>query len=512
MSPIDLSAVWPMMIVAITAMVVLLADLWLPAQRKVMLACLSGTGLLVSAYFLFNLVGKGMTAFSNSVTADEFAIGFQSILLIISGLAICMSTKYLETKDINHGEYYALVLFATSGAMLMATSVELITIFIGLEVLSLSLYVLSGFARTDARSEESALKYFLLGAFASGFFLYGIALIYGAFGTTRLDFIAVAPAHMMSTQIAVAGLAMLIVGMGFKAAIVPFHNWTPDVYEGAPTTVTAFMSAAAKAGAFAAFIRIAATFLPVSHFFHAVLWVLAALTIVVGNVVAVQQTNIKRMLAYSSIAHAGYLLVGLMAQNPEGRSAILFYMLAYTFMNLGAFGVLVFLARRGQELNNIDDLKGLAQSQPIVAALMSIFMLSLAGLPPTIGFMGKWFLFLAAVHAHQYGLAVLGLVASIVGVFYYLRVIQVMYAEPGPREFPTDSWRFSRGAGFVIVVSAFVCIAVGIMPASLYDLSRSGGESLIVITHFQPSEKPANSGVSVGLVPVGFKDDRTGTP
>jgi NADH-quinone oxidoreductase subunit N len=489
----DISAVYPLLAITITAMVVLLVDLVLPRDKKIIAVLLSLAGLIVTGYYVSGLWGLGMTAFNGSITGDDFSVLFQMILVFVAFLAILLSEKYVQTKGINHGEYYALLLFSTSGAMLMASSTELITIFIGLEVLSIALYILSGFARTEARSEESAMKYFLLGAFSSAFLLYGIALIYGATGTTRLDFIgtpAFGAVHStvaaLSSPYATAGVALLIVGLGFKAAIVPFHSWTPDVYEGAPTSVTAFMSAGAKAGAFAAFIRVVAAFLQVSHVFHDVLWVLAALTMVVGNVVAVQQTNIKRMLAYSSIAHAGYILVGLLAENTPGRTAVLFYILAYTFMNLGAFGVIILLARRGQELNNISDLKGLWRQQPALAVVMAIFMLSLGGIPPTIGFFGKLYLFLAAIQAGQNGLAYLGLLASVVGVFYYLRVIVSMFFEPAQREFPSDVWRFAPFATAAVVVCAFCSILFGILPSGLYEIADVGGSSILVLPQSVP--------------------------
>ncbi len=358
-------------------------------------------------------------------------------------------------------------------------------------MLSIALYVLSGFARTEARSEESAMKYFLLGAFSSGFFLYGIALIYGGAGTTRLDALATLSPEKLFSPYAVAGFGLLIVGLGFKAAIVPFHAWTPDVYEGAPTSVTAFMSAGAKCGAFAALVRVAIVLLPLSDVFHDIFWVLAILTMVVGNVVAIVQTNIKRMLAYSSIAHAGYILVGLLAGSSsyalldpnirtEAHAGILFYVLAYTFMNLGAFGIIILLARRGQELNNIEDLQGLAASQPWAAAFMALFMFSLAGVPPTAGFMGKVFVFIAAVNAHQYPLAVIGLIASVIGAAYYLRIVYTMYFQSAKREFPTHVWRYAPGADVALILCAILTLLFGIFPSLLYAPARVGAISLQV--------------------------------
>ena len=505
----DLFAVSPLLLVVLTAMVVLMVDLALPRDRKSACVGVSLFGLALAWVACGLLWRSQKEAFNGTVVADDFALAFQMILLIVAALSILLSEKYIQQKGINHGEYYALLLFSTSGAMLMATSRELITIFIGLEVLSIALYVLSGFARTEARSEESAMKYFLLGAFSSGFFLYGIALVYGGAGTTRLDHLALLPVTTLLSPYSVAGFALLIVGLGFKAAIVPFHSWTPDVYEGAPTSVTAFMSAGAKAGAFAALIRVAIVLLPLSAVFNDVFWALAILTMVVGNVVAIVQTNIKRMLAYSSIAHAGYILVGLIAQNAEGHAGILFYVLAYTFMNLGAFGVLILLARRGQELNSIEDLQGLAQTQPWAAALMGLFMLSLAGIPPTAGFMGKFYVFIGIVKAAAtathpglfYSLAVIGLVASVIGAAYYLRIIYTMYFMPAKREYPADVWGFSPGANVALILSAILTLAFGILPSGLYKTAVIAAASLD-----RPSAAArVVSKAAVPVVPVGIE-------
>jgi len=489
----DLLAVSPLLIVILTAMVVLMVDLALPRDRKSACIPVSLAGLVIAGFFCWSLWSQGgasvMTAFNGTVVADDFALAFQAILIVVAALSIMLSQKYIEQKGINHGEYYALLLFSTSGAMLMATSRELITIFIGLEVLSIALYILSGFARTEARSEESAMKYFLLGSFSSAFFLYGIALVYGGTGTTRLDTLTTVPIAALTSSYAVAGFALLLIGLSFKAAIVPFHSWTPDVYEGAPTSVTAFMSAGAKCGAFAALVRVAIVLLPLSSIFHDVFWVLAVLTMVTGNFVAIVQTNIKRMLAYSSIAHAGYILVGLLAGSSaaaaadpnirtEAYAGILFYILAYTFMNLGAFGVLILLARRGDELNNIEDLQGLAQSQPWAAALMALFMFSLAGVPPAAGFFGKFYVFIAAVHAHQYGLAVIGLVASVVGAAYYLKIVYTMYFQAAKREYPANIWRFSLGATVALAISAVATLFFGVLPSGLYKTAVVGSRSL----------------------------------
>ena len=487
----DLVTVSPLLIVMFTAMAVLMVDLTLPRDRKGWCVAVALGGIVLAAFACGMLWNSGNQGFAGTVIADNFALMFQFILLVVAGLSIMLSERYVQQKGINYGEYYALILFSTSGAMLMATSRELITIFIGLEVLSIALYVLSGFARTEARSEESAMKYFLLGAFSSGFFLYGIALVYGGTGTTRLDVLPNVGNLALMAPYTVAGFGLLIVGLGFKAAIVPFHSWTPDVYEGAPTSVTAFMSAGAKCGAFAALIRVAIVLLPLSYVFQDIFWVLALLTMVVGNVVAIVQTNVKRMLAYSSIAHAGYILVGLLAASSDYARAhpdagipaqayagILFYMLAYTFMNLGAFGVLILMARRGQELNTIEDLQGLGTAQPLAAALMALFMFSLAGVPPAAGFFGKYFVFIAAVNAHLYSLAVIGLVASVIGAAYYLRIIYTMWFQPAKRSFPVHIWRYAPGADVALAVAAFFTLLFGILPALLYNTALVGGKSL----------------------------------
>ncbi|MBV9852333.1 MAG: NADH-quinone oxidoreductase subunit N [Armatimonadetes bacterium] len=499
----DLYTILPMLVVMITGMAALMVDLGLPRDRKSPVVVVSFIGLMISAWAAGWLWGQERAGFGGTIVADDFALAFQFILLIVAALSIALSERYVQTKGINYGEYYALMLFSTSGAMLMAASRELINIFIGLEILSIALYVLSGFARTEARSEEAAMKYFLLGAFSSGFFLYGIALIYGGTGTTRLDMLTRLSPPELASPFTVAGFALLIVGLGFKAAIVPFHSWTPDVYEGAPTSVTAFMSVGAKAGAFAAFIRVVSTLLPLSRDYPAVyggfadaLWILAVLTMIVGNVLAVVQSNIKRMLAYSSIAHAGYILVGLLAQNAEGHAGVLFYVLAYAFMNLGAFGILILLARRGAEPVTMDDLQGLAYRQPWVAGLMAVFMLSLGGIPPTVGFMGKFFLFIAAVHAQQYALAVIGLVASVIGVFYYLNVIVRMFFRPALREYPANVWRFAPLADGAIWVSAIATLVLGIYSAGVYNIATTGALAL---------ESPAASAPLTASAPAPVK-------
>jgi NADH-quinone oxidoreductase subunit N len=364
------------------------------------------------------------------------------------------------------------VLFSTLGMMLMASGGDLVVIFLGLETLSLALYTLCGFRRAELRSNESALKYLLLGAFASGFFLYGIALIYGATGTTVLRRVAAFLADGKSHgPLLVIGGGLLLVGFGFKVASVPFHMWTPDVYEGAPTSVTAFMIAGTKAAAFAAFLRVFLLALPTLHMqWSAAIWVLAVLTMTLGNLVALVQNNVKRMLAYSSIAHAGYVLVAVVAGGSSGASSVLFYLVAYALMNLGAFAAIIALQGHGQELLFLGDYAGLGFRRPALAACMALFMFSLAGIPPTAGFMGKLYIFSAALEAHYPVLAVIGVLNSVVSVYFYLRLIVIMYmTEPATERLPVPR---SAPAVLAVGMSALGTLQIGLFPARLLDLAR----------------------------------------
>jgi len=530
----DYLSIAPFLVIAFTGMIVLLVDLLLGKSNKTILVWLSLLGITVAAFLTGHLWPLNTTGFSQTVSGDRFSLLFQYILLIVAGLTILLSERYIKTKAINYGEYYALLLFSTSGGMLMASAKELILIFVGLEILSIALYILTGIARTEQKSEEAAIKYFLLGAFSSAFFLYGIALIYGGTGlltaavgvaapTSQLDQVAtIVMAHGFNTYL-IAGIALLFVGLFFKAAIVPFHVWSPDVYQGAPTSVTAFMSAAVKAAAFAVLIRVTETFLQIDvnqtgisanvasqlAVAHTVLrvtmWVLAALTMIVGNVVALWQTDIKRMLAYSSIAHAGYLLVGVLANNDQGRSAVLFYMLVYTFMNLGAFGIVMLLSSEGRERTKIDDFRGLGHKHPFAAILMSIFMLSLAGIPPAAGFFGKLYLFTAAIQAGDVGLAILGLLASVVGVYYYLMVVARMWMQPvGEEEFRDLSWSWGSKAG--VLLSAAVTLLLFIFANPVIEVFSTSDVTVspIIGTVVTPDDRVPDS-ISRGhlLVKIG---------
>ncbi|MFQ6112428.1 MAG: NADH-quinone oxidoreductase subunit N, partial [Nitrospinota bacterium] len=388
--------------------------------------------------------------------------------------------SYGEREGLTYGEYYCLILFATMGMILMAGGNNLLTIFLGVEVISISLYVLAGFLKTRARSNEAAVKYFLLGAFATGFLLYGIALIYGATGTTDLTRISAfaLKGAAQGNILLLAGMALLIVGLGFKLAAVPFHMWTPDVYEGAPTSVTAFMSAGPKAAVFAAFFRIFAAALPqLKPDWTALLWVIAVLTMTLGNVVALAQFNIKRMLAYSSIAHAGYLLIAVVVGDRLASSGLLFYLLAYTLMNLGAFGVVAALETREGGALDLRDYRGLGYKYPGLAFAMGVFMFSLSGIPPTAGFVGKFYIFSAAVNSGFIWLAVIGVLNSVVSVYFYLRVVVYMYMLEPTRELAAPP--LSIYTVIALILTVLGTLGLGVFPSLFMELAQ---RSIIAFT------------------------------
>ena len=416
--------------------------------------------------------GRTILAFGGMFVLDDFTLFFQWLFLVITAIAALISMRFNERESINRGEYYALLLFACSGMLLMAGSGDLILTFLGIEILSIATYVLAGFKRDDVRSNESSLKYFLLGSFATAFLLYGIALIYGGAGSTNYHSIRAVTQLQGSAQVTtLIGMALLLVGFGFKVATVPFHAWAPDVYEGAPTPVTAFMTVGPKAAGFAALLRVLVEALPsLEPHWSALLWVSAVLTMTVGNVVAILQTNVKRMLAYSAIAHAGYILIGLVAHNRAGLGAVLFYLIVYTVMNAGAFCIILSLSRKGDFRVNLDDYTGLGHKAPLAAAALSIFLISLAGIPLTGGFMGKVYLFSAALQQGYIGLAVIGVLNSVVSVFYYFRLMVLMYMkesspgqpEPDPISLPVLG---------ITLVAALGVLWLGIYPAPFLNLA-----------------------------------------
>jgi NADH-quinone oxidoreductase subunit N len=441
-------------------------------SRKV-LTTVAVAGALLGIMGNFYAVHNPGTAFSGLVAADPFSIFFSHLVGLVAVLVILAAAPYLDRERLADAEFYALVLFATAGMGVLASAQELLTAFIGLELSSISSYILAGYRRDTLKSGESSMKYFLLGSFATAFFLYGIALVYGVTGTTNL--LRMDAADPTSTMLKL-GLALILIGLGFKVAAAPFQIWTPDVYEGAPTPVTALFSAGPKAAAFALLLRIFADVHAATQFWFWAFWILAALTMFAGNLGALLQTNIKRMLAYSSIAHAGYILVAFAAvtnlaakDNEIGASpayaAVLFYLLTYALVKVGAFTIVSQFGGVGEKHLQLDDFAGLGERQPVVAAVLSLFLLSLLGLPVTAGFLGKFYIFKAAVDSNLIWLAVLMAVNSVIGAYYYIRLIVIMYMrEPSAEIAATAPARFPLSVNVVLAIAAFGTIFLGVLP------------------------------------------------
>lgn len=432
--------------------------------------CLLGSAAALS--MTLGLWGQKLEVFSGLYTIDGFGTFFKVVFLLILALVAVTSLRYVQREELP-GEYYALLMFGTLGMMTMVSSNHFVTIFIGLEVMSLAIYVLCGLMRGTERSVEASLKYFLLGAFATAFLLYGIALIFASTGIldlVQLKSYVASPGFKLSPMF-MAGIGLLIVGFGFKTASVPFHMWTPDVYEGAPTSVTAYMATGVKAAAFGAFLRVFYTALmPFVSDWSPILWFLAVLTMTVGNLIALVQDNIKRLLAYSSIAHAGYILVAFVTGDRVLSSSMLFYLAVYAFMNIGAFTVVILLGRKGEENEDIDSYAGLAVRHPFIALCMSIFLLSLTGIPPLAGFAGKFYVFSAAVKANFYWLAVIGVLNSAVAAYYYLRVLMYMYFREPIKEIGKPD--FSVAYVVVILLSIAALLYMGIFPRQFLLLAQ----------------------------------------
>src|SRR6266581_1354483 len=429
---VNLIPLLPATQVLLTALVVMLLDLFIKEPEKGLLAWISLLGLALGAGETVLLWGSQESAFGDTLLLDNFALFFAQIFLGVAALTILSSIHYVRQTKIHEGEFYELILFATVGMILMAAANDLIIFFLGLETMSIAVYVLTGLWRASSQSSEAAMKYFLMGAFATGFLLYGIALIYGATGSTNLnlisDFLIEQPSDWPLYLI--GGGFLLLVGFAFKVGAVPFHFWVPDVYEGAPTPVTGFMAVAVKAAAFAAWARILLhKFSPLDTDWVFPLWVIAIATMTFGNLLAITQTSVKRMLAYSSIAHAGYLLIAIVVGEEWGGLPLLFYVSTYACMTVGAFAVLTCVAEGDDAHENYRDFAGLGFKRPFLGLAMSLFMLSLAGFPPLAGFVGKFYVFRGAVLAGHLGLAVIGVLNSLLSVIYYLRVIVAMYME-----------------------------------------------------------------------------------
>ncbi|MEW5976982.1 MAG: NADH-quinone oxidoreductase subunit N [Acidobacteriota bacterium] len=469
----EIQQILPDIVLSTFGIAILLIDPFLSRNKRQRLGVVALLGVLVAALCTVNLITNDGTYFSGMVVVDNFSIFFRFIFLLITGLTVLSSLSYLKVQKLDLGEYHALLLFANVGMNLMAASNELIMIFLGLETLSISCYILLGTHRASAKSNESALKYFLLGSFSSAFLLYGVALVYGATRTSNLELIAravLSGSADMNLIYFAAGL--FFVGIGFKVATAPFHVWTPDVYEGAPSPISAFMSVGPKAAGFALFLRLFQVALPATYDkWFLVVWVSAVLTMTLGNVVAIVQSNIKRMLAYSSIAHAGYILVAIAAGTEQGTAAVLFYGLAYTLMNVGAFTVVALVGRENEQKVGIEDYAGLGSRQPALAACLSVFLLSLAGIPLTAGFAGKFFIFKAAVDSHLIWLAVIGVLNSAISVYYYLRVIVLMYMKASPDE--ASAVPVSASVGVVLGLSVWGILQLGIYPDLVVRLAQS---------------------------------------
>ena len=466
-------AVIPMLCVALAGLVILLAEAFRGRNEKMPIGGLAIIGLLGAGAASILLWDSNAESFG-AVTADNFGLFVNLVIVVVGILTVMFSAQTVERDRLPAGEYYAMLMFAIFGMMLMGQATDLLVIFLALETMSIAVYILTGMRRDQQQSTEAAFKYFLLGAFASSFFLYGIAFLYGVTGTTNIERLstAIAAQSMSGNPMILLGTGLLIVGFAFKIAAVPFHMWSPDAYEGAPAVVTGFMSTGVKAAAIAAFVRVFLKGLdPMIADWAPVLWWIAAATMIVGTVVGVAQTSLKRMLAYSSIAHGGYLLDGLVAGNEVGKAAILFYLAAYALTNLGAFGVIAILGSRERANDDLRDYAGLWHSHPALATLMTFFLLSLGGFPPTAGFIAKWYVFSAAVGSGYYGLAIIGVLSSVVSVFFYLRIVVMMYmtdrdARPVPAAVPALAM-----AG--LIISLIGVLYLGVLPTRVIDFAQA---------------------------------------
>lgn len=464
----DLGPVMPEILLTILALILLMADLVI--KRKETIAFLS---IISAAGVASMLVGSTGTTFGGMFISDGYSLFFKFIFLVNVILTVLISVRYIVIENVNFGEYYSLILFSTLGMMIMASAGDLIVLYLGLELMALSTYVLAGFIRYDVKSNEAALKYFLLGAFSSALLLYGMSMIYGLTGTTDIKAIAVyiGKNGLEGNKTLLLSMILFAVAFGFKIAAVPFHMWAPDAYEGAPTSITAFMSVGPKAAGFAALGRVFMIALgTIKLEWSAILIPLAILSMAVGNVVAIAQTNIKRMLAYSSIAHAGYALLGVIAATNEGLAGMMLYMLIYAFMNIGAFAVVIMLRSEGFKGEDITDYEGLAKTHPLSAALMLIFMFSLTGIPPTAGFIGKFYVFMSAINAGYTWLVVIAVIFSVISAYFYLRIVMYMYMKEPKEEVKLST---SPGISLALIVTAVAVLVIGVFPSFLIGLAKT---------------------------------------
>ena len=471
--PIQFGALLPTLIVLAAGVVVLLLDLVPPRRTKEHLGGVALAGVVAALLAAIAQWGRGARAFRDMVLLDDYALFLHVVICYAAALAVLLSIDYLRRNGIESGEYYALVLMSTSGMLLLASAGDLLIVFLGIELMSLPLYVLAGLFKTRLAAGEASMKYFLLGAFATAFLLYGTALIFGATGATNFDRIAAAAAARPSEPLITVGLGLLLVGFGFKVSSVPFHMWAPDVYEGAPTSITALIATGSKAAAMGALLRVLMVALKTAQpDWTPVLWAVAAVSMTAGNVVAIAQSNLKRMLAYSSVAHVGYMLMGLVAGGVPGAGAVLYYLLAYTFTTVGAFGVILMLVERaGDEAVDVGGYAGLARRHPLLAATLSLFLLSLIGIPPLAGFVGKFYLFGSAVRAGYVWLTVVAVLNSALAAYYYLRVIVYMYM----RESDAAAARLAPtfAGTLALVIAAAGIVLLGVAPAPFVDLAQA---------------------------------------
>jgi NADH-quinone oxidoreductase subunit N len=479
----DLNVILPVVVVVVSTLLLVLVDLWVPANRKDITALLAALGLTAGLGVSLARAGEpAALGFNGMVAADSFAT-FLNVLFFGSGIvAVMVARDYLRRMEMDRGDFYPLLMLSVAGMALMAQAHDLIVVFLALEMLSIPLYVLSGYARPRTSSHEASLKYFLLGTFSSAFMLYGIGLVFGATASTGLDqIVAAAATQAYNPWLFLVGASLILVGFGFKMAAVPFHVWSPDVYQGAPTPVTAFMSVGAKAAGVAAMVRVFLIAFPgLAVNLTPILWTLAALTMVVGNVAALTQTNIKRLLAYSSIAHGGYILMAFVVYGQpdlvgDAVGAMLFYLVVYALSSFGAWSVVMTLERKEEQGLALEDFAGLGRRNPWMGFAMLVFMLSFTGMPLTLGFWGKFYLFRSAVAGGFTGLAVIGVLASVVSAFYYLRVVVNIFMRPGEAELPTGTYWVQ----WVAVVAAAAVVLLSFVPGPLIDLAAQVLDSFL---------------------------------
>ena len=475
-SVLDFYYLLPELVLTSGALVLLAVDVMISKKSQGLLMWLALGIVAVTGAAMLPLAGINVTVARGLMAVGAFAFFFKVVFLVTAALTILMSSRYLEVENVRCGEYYFLILCATLGMMVMASAVDLIAIFIGLETMAVSFYILAGYLKPSRRSNEASVKYFLLGAFSLGLLLYGMSILYGLTGTTNLHGIMEVLEGSVVSPILLMAIVLVIAGVGFKIAAVPFHMWAPDVYEGAPTPVTAFLSVGSKAASFAMVLRIFQEALPsLKDEWQSLFWILAVLTMTVGNISALTQSNLKRMLAYSSIAHAGYVLMGVVVGTPWGIQAMLIYMVVYVFMQLGAFAVVVMMRRKDIVGDELKDLSGLYFRNPIAAVAMLLFLLSLGGIPPTAGFMGKFWLFGAAIDAGFYWLAILAVANSAVSLYYYIRVVVFMWMKEEAVGSPII---VQPALAVTLVIGVVGTVLLGIYPAPLFDFAEVSARSL----------------------------------